>query len=46
VIDALEFGEFAEVVVVGKKFCAEVAGEADEFCCRLRFRRENRCRGF
>ena len=31
VVDALEFGELAEVVVVGEKFCAEVARKADEF---------------
>jgi len=37
VIDALEFGELAEVVVVGKKLCAEVTGQADEFAVHFGF---------
>lgn len=39
-IDALEFGEFAEIVIVGEKFRAEVAGEADEFAVHFGFVRE------
>ena len=40
VVDALEFGEFAEVVIVGEKFCAQVAREADEFAVHFSLIRE------
>jgi len=40
VVDALELGEFAEVVVVGEKFRAKVARETDEFAVDFGFVRE------
>jgi hypothetical protein len=40
VVNALEFGEFAKVVIISEKLRAEVAGKADEFAVDSSFVRE------